>query len=365
MAELRTGQTTDFTNQGTEFEVDGWDVDGAQQTQKETFYIPEFTKWNGYYRSIPELRSVINKFGSWTFGRKINADAKNLKKLKMIKGVGRESPRSVLKNQWRVALICGDSFAHIVKDEQGRMTNLKPLNPGKIAIVANKEGILIGFEQDLGSGNSMRYDIEEIYHLSYEREADEIHGIPFPEALEELIISRNEAIGDLRILYNRTVKPIIIYEVETDTTTKLNDLEKTINKAFKNSESVIIPKGVIGEIKRASSPIFSTGEVNSLAYIKFLVRMFITSVGMPEVVMGWGEMTTEASAKVIITSYEQEIWDMKVYNEDAAEIQLNIKFKIESAPSIMDTLQKDNAKDGKEEKPAKSNDTKLTATGKK
>jgi len=357
MATLRTGQTTDFSNQGTEFEVDSQDTDGA--SVKETYYIPAFAKWNGYYRKIPELRSVINKFASWTFGRGIKADKKNKEKLKKIRGIGRESPRSVLKNLWRVAMICGDSFGHIIKDNQGRMTNLKPLNPGKAAIVANAEGIIIGFEQDLGSGKTIRYDIEEIYHLSYEREADEIHGIPFPEALEELIISRNEAIGDLRTLYHRTVKPIIIYEAETDDTAKLNSLEDTINKAYKNSESIVMPKGVVGEIKRASSPIFSTGEVNSLAYIKFLVRMFVTACGMPEVVMGWGEQTTEASANIIYLAFQQEIEDMQLYNQEACEIQLNIIINLEFPASIETMLQRDQKKDGpvKAEKPQAGKDT--------
>ena len=278
MATLRTGQTTDFSNQGTEFTVDSQDTDGA--SVKETFYIPDFPKWHGFYRKIPELRAVINKFASWTFGRGIKADEKNKKKLKKIKGIGKESARSVLKNQWRTAMICGDSFAQ--KTDSG---NLKPLNPGKVAIVANAEGIIIAYELELLEGKTMRFDVDEIYHLSFERIADEIHGIPFPEALEELIISKNEGITNLRILYQRTVKPILFYEVETDDTAKLNSLEDTLNNAFKKSESVIFPTKVLKEIKRASSPQFSTGEINSLAYIKFLVRMIVTATGMPEVVI--------------------------------------------------------------------------------
>ena len=358
MATLRTGQTTDFSNQGTEFTVESQDTDGA--TISETYYIPEFAKWNGFYRKIAELRSVINKFGSWTFGRGIKADEKNKKKLDKIRGIGRESPRSVLKNCWRVAMICGDSFAHKIKDEQGRLTNLKPLNPGKVAIVANAEGIIIGYEmQTPKEGELIRYEVDEIYHLSYEREADEIHGIPFPEALETLIESRNEAIGDLRTLYHRTVKPIIIYEAETSDTRKLDSLEDTINKAFKKSESIVIATGVIKEVKRASSPLFSTGEVNSLAYIKFLVRLFITSVGMPEVVMGWGEQTTEASANIIYLAYQQEIEDMQLYNQEAVEIQLNIVINLEFPASIETMLQRDKEKDGpvKAEKPQAGKDT--------
>jgi len=358
MTTLRTGQTTDFSNQGTEFTVASQDTDGAEIS--ETFYIPDFSKWNGYYRKIPELRTVIDKFASWTFGRGIKADEKNKKKLDKIRGIGRESARSVLKNQWRVAMVCGDSYAQIVKDKQGRQTNLKPLNPGKVATVANAQGIIVGFEMETSvKGTTIRFDIDEIYHLMFRKEADEIHGIPMPEALVTLIESRNEGIADLRLLYHRTVKPILFYEAETDDTAKLNSLENTINSCFKNTESCILPFGMIREIKRASSPQFSTGEINSLSYIKFLVRLFVTSVGMPEVVMGWGEQTTEASANIIYLAFQQEIEDMQSYNQEAVEIQLSIEIDLEFPASIETMLQRDQQKDGpvKAEKPQAGKDT--------
>ena len=59
MATLRTGQTTDFSNQGTEFQVTSQDTDGATLT--ETYYIPNFAKWNG--------RFYLNRVtGKATFG---------------------------------------------------------------------------------------------------------------------------------------------------------------------------------------------------------------------------------------------------------------------------------------------------------
>ncbi len=353
MTTLRTGQTTDFSKQGTEFTVDSVDTDGA--TLKETFYIPNFSKWHGFYRKIAELRAVINKFGSWTFGRGIKADAENKKKLDKIRGIGKESSRSVLKNQWRVAMICGDSFAHKIKGG-----NLKPLNPGKVAIVANADGIIIGYEMKTSvEGENLRFDVDEIYHLSFERIADEIHGIPFPEALEDLTKMRNEGITDLRILYHRTVFPINFFEVETSDTTKLKSLEDTINKAYKNYENVVLPAGVLKEITKASQPQSSGNDVNSLEYIKFLVRSFVTSCGMPEVIMGWGENVTEASANIIYLAYQQEIEDMQLYNQEAAEIQLDIIFNLEFPASIETMLQQDNKKDGpvKAEKPQAGKDT--------
>lgn len=335
----RTGQTTDYTGQNTEFSVTSKAVEGTPAA-KEARYTPNFNRWHGYYRNIPEIKAVINKLVSWTFGRGIIADAANKKKLDKIKGNGKESARTVLKNQWRTALICGDSFAHIIKDNQGRLTNLKPLNPQSVAVVVNDRGIITGYEQE---SSGRKFDVDEIFHLSFERVADELHGIPFLESLESRILSTNEALADLRTLYHRNIQPINWIEVETDDTTKLTQIENTINAAYKNTENIVIPTGVVKEIKKQSTGQYTT--LDSLPYLKFLVRQFVTSCGMPEVIMGWGAETSEASSKVIYLAFQQEIEDKQRYNEEQIEDQLNIKIKLEFPASIEEELQKDQKKD--------------------
>jgi len=339
MTTLRTGQTTNFSNQGTEFQVSFQSTDGA--VENGTAYTPDFKKYHGYYRQIPELRAVINKFASWTFGRGLKADKANQAKLDKIKGFGKDSARSVLKNQWRTAMICGDSFAHEVKDNQGRLTNLKPLNPDKIAIICNSQGIIEGYQQE---GREELYSPEEIFHLSYERIADEIHGIPFPEALVDLILARNEAIADLRVESHRVTKPINFYEVETDDTTKLSAVETTINNAYKKSENVVIPFGVIKEIKGSMT---MHHPFDILIWLKFLVRQFVTACGMPEIVMGWSENNSEASGNIVYLSFQQEIEDMQIYNEEQAKFQLNIEFELEFPASLEEKTQENNSKRGK------------------
>lgn len=335
MATERTGQITDYSNQDTEFSVENVSLDDPKSK-----YSPNFSKWNGYYRVIPELRAVINKMASWTFGRGIKGTKENLEKLNKIKGHGKDSPRTVLKNLWKTALICGDSFAHIIRDDKGNITNLKPLNPEKITIIANEFGIIIGYKH---KDRKKIYDPEEIFHLSYERTADEIHGISFLESLEDLIISRNEALEDLRILYHRNIKPIQFFEVATSDKSKLNLIEGTINEAYKKSENVVIPEGIVKEIKKSSTPHYGT--LDSLNYIKFLVRQFVTSCGIPEVIMGWGAETTEASSKIIYLAFQQEIEDMQIYNEEMIKNQLDIEIELEFPASIEESLKQDQKKD--------------------
>ena len=80
---------------------------------------------------------------------------------------------------------------------------------------------------------------------------------------------------------------------------------------------------------------------------------------MPEIVMGWGEQTTEASANIIYLSYQQEIEDMQLYNQEMILIQLNITINLEFPASIETSLQRDQKKDGpvKAEKPQAGKDT--------
>ena len=339
MATLRTGQATDFSNQGTEFQVQSVSLDTAGEGI--TRYTPDFDKWMGYFKTIPEFRTVINKLASWTFGRGIKADEKNKAKLDKIKGYGKDSPRGVLKNQWKTALICGDSFAHIVRDNQGRMTNLKPL--GNLTIVANSEGIIVGYEQ--GSEKKM-YAPEDIYHMAYERIADEIHGTPFAEALVTIIIARNQMLADLQEMYHKTVFPTNIFESETDDTTKLNAQTATLNAAYKKHENIVIPAGVFKEIKRVSSPQYSGNDAGALDFMKFLVRQFVSSCGVPEVVMGWGEDTTEASSNIIYLAFQQEIEDMQLYNQEMMEIQLNIVVDLEFPASLEEKVKMNLSKRG-------------------
>ena len=359
MATSRTGQTTNYAGQNTEFSVDSKDTDSPGPKGSE--YTPDWSKWNGYYKKIPELMSAINKLASWTFGRGAIVDEKAKKQLKVIVGHGKDTPREVLKNQWRASLVCGDSFAEIVRDGKGNMTNLKPLNPGTMKVVFSGTGIITGYKQVIGGKQTAKWKIEDIYHLSYLRLADSIHGIPFPESLEDLISARNEALEDLRILYHRNIKPINWIEVETDDTTKLNSIEDTINKAYKNTENIVIPTGVIKEIKSQQTGTYST--LDSMPYLKFVVREFVTACGIPEIIMGWGEDTTESASKIVYLAFQQTIEDMQRYNEEQIEIQLGIEIKLEFPASLETEMEKDEKKDGPEN--IQDNATKINMEGSK
>lgn len=340
------GDTTLFPNQ---YKVLTWDTDGATGFG-ETTYDCDWPKWHGYYRYIPEFQAVIDKLASWTVGRGFKADTKTMAMLKKIKGFGKDDFNSLLENFVRTFLICGDCFAEVMKDKAGRLVNLKPLSPGSIRIVTNESGIIVRYEQynQLRDVTKvLRFRPNEMLHFSWNRIADEIHGIPFAEKLEKIIEMRNEAMQDMRVVFHRYVKPLIISKIDSDDATEIANYKTKLDRAVEKCENLIIPKDTV-EMERMSVPQYST--LDPLPWLKYLVRQFVTACGVPEVIMGWGEETTEASSKIIYLAFQQTIERLQRYVESQLESQINIKINLEFPASIepeVTGVKEDNAKDPK------------------
>lgn len=322
------------------------DTDGTTG-QEETSYTCDWSRWHGYYREVPQFSAVIDVISKWTIGKGFEANETIKKILNRIRGFGKDDFNTILENQIRTALICGDSFAEIIKDKAGRIINLKPLNPGSISIIVNSQGIIQRYEQknQLPAGKqNIIFDVEEIFHLSWNRIADEIHGIPFAEKLENLVSIMQELQRDQRVMFHRYIKPIIIVGTDSNDPAEIAAFKTKMDDAYTKSEIMVVPKDVLGGIDKISVPQFST--LDPLPYLKYITRVFITACGVPEIIMGWGEGTTEASSKVIYVSFQQTIERTQLYIETQLKLQLNIELELNFPVSLDPNLQEDNKKDG-------------------
>ncbi len=354
---LKTGTltTTDYTGQDTEVSH-GDETLNSPSYQDETAYTPETSKWLYYYKKIPQARAIVETLTKWVFGKGYkNSDPKEIKKLGKIVGNGKETALKVLKNQFKLKLITGDSFAHIIKDRQGRLTNLKPLNPSTIKVIYDRQGIIKRYEQHLGLYKIKEFDVDEIFHLTNTRVGDEMGGISMFEVLEDLLDTRKEVTRDLRTLFHRFVKPIVMYESETDDETEIAKQTAKLNEAYKKNESLVVPKGTL---TKQDTKIISTqtGNLSPLEYYKQIIRDFVTACGVPELIMGWSADTTEASAKIVYLAWEQTIEDLQLEIEEDIEAQLNIKINFEFPATIEEELAKDKAKDGPMNGPEKQSE---------
>ena len=299
-------------------------------------YIPDWTKWHGIYRTIAEARSTIDVWCAWIVGRNLIMDDNTKKITDRITGNGKDTFRIILKNQKRVAKICGDSFAEQVRDKAGRLINLKPLNPGRIRINSDGLGIITSFEQVSSTDPLAKvlhtWKPEEIFHLSNDRIADEIHGIPELEKTFKIMKWKHQSMGDIATVFHRYVQPILEIYAATDDPVELASIQATYDKSVKNMENRIIPKGAIEKVERVSIPQYST--LDPLPWQKFLRSYFTESSNVPDLVRGKSDEVSLAAGKLNVFTYKHKIiMEQLEYSEEIVS-QLRLEIGFEEPPEI-------------------------------
>lgn len=340
--------SSDLASAFTDYSVPSQSTDGATDQKETTFQTSKWNKYLGYYKAIPELRAVIDAKATWTIGKGFQADEQTTLLLDTIRGNGFDTFNSILENISRTMQINGDSFAEIIRDEEENLINLKPLSPDVIKIVVNRQGLIIRYEQTDRTKERKAvktFKPEEIFHISRNRVADEIHGVSMIEALEENILMRNEAMDDYKTLLHRNIYPLWIYHLDTDDTAEIAKIKATGDKARGKNEAMYVPKDVV--VPELVS-IGNNATLNPLPWITNLTNKFYQESGVPQIVVGGGGEFTEASAKIAYLAFQQTIEEDQLFFEEQTLVQLNLVINLEFPASLENELLSDKAKDGDE-----------------
>jgi len=327
----------------TDYSVTAQETDG-QQDQKETTW--QMTDWStnyGYYLTIPELQTAVDAKANWTIGAGFTADEPTEMLLTGIKGNGKDSFNSIISNMIRTYTVAGDAFAEIIRDEDGVLVNLKPLDPSSIVIVQNRKGRIIRYEQVSKTKNANRkFESDEILHLSRKRMADSIHGISVVPSVQFIINARNEAMTDWKRVLHRNVDPLWIFHLDTDDTSKIAEFKTKMDNARAGGENMYIPKGaVVPELVTTAS----NASLNPLAWINQLNDYFFQAVNVPQIIIGNAKEFTDASGKIVYLSFEQSVKGEQLYIEEQILGQLNISIELTFPASLQNELLSSNEKD--------------------
>lgn len=318
---------------------------GSKDTGDRSYQM-DWAKWHGIYSQVPFYKNTIDKLAMWTMGKGIKMDGldpRTLQTIKGIKGIGKDSLNGILFNDIRTYKQAGDSYGEIMRNTAGRLVNLKPLNPGSIKIVANNKGFLKKYEQwrnQTGEGGPegdmmADWDPNQIFHLSNQRIADEIHGIPISESLQSIIKKWENILDVMHVVYIRYVQPFLNIKVSTDDDTEIAEIKATIKEQKKNMADLITPDKVV-EIIRTSIPQFST--LDPLPWIQMLQSHFIMSTGVPEIILAHSNETSEATAKIIYLAFQQTIEFEQLYIQEQVKNQLGLEIDLEFPASIDPSL---------------------------
>ncbi len=322
------------------FEIE---VDSQVQDEPGNTYSCDWSKWWGYYTTIPELQAVINKKAIWSVGKGFKADEKTAKILGKIKGNGKDTFNSIIYNLICQYTIGGDGYAEIIRNKRGELINIKPLSPGTMEIESGRNGMIKGYNQILYDGKTISFKPEEIFHLSWNRIGDECHGRSTIEKIERIILMRNEAMEDMKIVFHRYVSPLCVWELDTDNSTEIASFKTKITTTYKDKEVLVIPKDS-AKLERYGIPQYST--LDPLPWIHTLNQYFIMAEGVPEVILGYGRDTTEASSKILYLAFQQVIEQNQLFLEEQIKAQLGLDVEFEFPESLGSDLTGDNSKDG-------------------
>lgn len=317
------------------------------QDQKETIYDNSyFNQYLGYYKIIPEYKTAINAYATWVVGKGWTSDTSTKLMLENISGWGEDTFISIMWNMLVMKKIQGDAFAEIIRNDKGKLINIKPL--GTLRIVTNKEGKILRYE-DIET--NIKFNPTEILHLCNDRIGNEIHGTPITQSIKWALDARNEAMEDKRREEHRST--VRIMEVEEDDTSRLSNLKRDYAEAINKGEVLLVPKGT-GTIQDFAAP-----QSQKLEWIRYLENAYYQALGIPKVILGGSEEFTESSAKIGYLTYEQiytkEIEELKadLWNQVAIKIEF-----VKPASLVNETL---TGEKGNEQTSFQPQDTKVDA----
>lgn len=335
---------SDLTTAMTDFSVAPQTTDAAGEQDETTWTNTNWSQYLGYYKEIPELAAAIDAKATWTVGKGIKADSMTEATASFISGIGIDTFNTILENCIRVYNIGGDAFCEVIRNDEGDLINLKPLDPGSIKIVVNRKGIIIRYEQTSKVKKPDKpFTPDKIFHLARNRVADEIHGVSIITALEKIILARNEAVDDYKTLMHRFVFPRWIMHLDTDDDTEIAAFKTKMDNANKKGENLYIPKDVVVPELMAVAP---NATLDPKAWIEALSGYFYQAVGVPRIIVGGSQEFTEATAKIAYLAFQQTIEEEQLFIEEEVWNQLGLQIELEFPASLENELLSDKAKDG-------------------
>lgn len=342
----------DYGNQAsvfTDYAVTTKTTDGASGSKEYEWINTRAAQYLGYYKTIPELKIAIDTKSTWTVGKGFKSNPLTTLALSTIWGMGNDTFNSIMENMIRCYNIYGDAFAEIIRDKDGKLVNLKVLDPSTIKIVANDKGLIIRYEQMSKTSPKegvATFKPEEIFHLARNRIADEVHGISLIDACEWIILARNEAMADYKKLLHRNIYPVRIWKLDTDIESKVLAFKAKVAQSKYNGEDIFIPKGSV-EQELASVPDGTT--IDPKSWIQVLNQYFYQAVGVPQIIIGGSQELTQTAAQIAYLAFEQVIEEEQLYIEEQILRQLNLEVNFEFPASLQNNMISDKGMQEEEE----------------
>ena len=346
--DISQSQTSNNANQIDNYEVTPLNTEGIGAGKETTYINSMWTIHWGYFNEHPELKSAIIMKAIWNVGKGYTCDAMTKVILDHITGWGKDTFDDILFNMEIVRRVGRDAFAEVVREDNedllSPLLNIKVLDPSSIRIHMNDKGILDHYEQISKLGSKIqikKFKPFQIFHLSNNRIADQIHGISDIESLDKTLLAELESFTDTKKLMHTQAKPFIIFKMKTDDTDKINDFVMKVGNCRNNGDDLFIPDDenlLTYEVVQINPSQFI------LAWRQDIRNRFYRALGLPQVIFGQAQ-ATETGGKMEYYAHEQVFEHDQRFIEKQIWQQLGLKIDLIPPQSLMEALGTDETKD--------------------
>lgn len=324
---------------------------------KETEYTCENAFENyGYFYEVGDLKSALIMKAVWNTGKGWEAKSDKTKIiLESLDGCGKDSFNDIVFNLNLNMYIFGNSFAEIVRDDEGRLINIIPLNPQDLKWFTDDKGRIIRYEQyDFSLKKTLTtWKPEEIFHLMNNRLGNQPHGISDIPALKKTILADDKSFEDMVKIIKNQAKPFILWKLKTDNQTDIDDFVGKVRRARELGDDMFIPD----DENVATYEVIQINPSSILMEWRAETRnRFYRQLGLPLVLFG-ASGSTESGGKMETFGHQVHWQHGQRYLENQFAQQLGLTDINMIAPdTILNDLQNDQQKDANQGFEIQAND---------
>ena len=296
---------------------------------RDNTYETRFNHWNGHLTRIPLMRSIVNiRAGSVTSSYRLKGNNRDTaaEVLGNMRGRGNETFKLIISNMYKMAWICGDSYAE--KIGRGKqLVDLEVLPPDNIQQVYKRGRIVRFVEID----TQAKFKPDEIFHYTYHPIGAMQHGLSVLEPMHNLLIDYLQAWQDFSELIANIIKPREVIYTNTDNLVKNQAIADKFTSGDKSMRGkIFLPSGLVTKYE---IHVPTTG-YDPAKRIDELRGEILLATHTPELILGTGYTTSEEDARDRIAGYRGSVRDDQEEAEEHIETQILREIYPKDAPTI-------------------------------
>ncbi len=262
-------------------------------------------KYEEIYKKVPLVQAAINYTADLAVGTGYNLISEDASAKMEVYEVLEQQDFGLLSHRLtRHLLVYGNAYVEIVRLGD-KIVELKLLHPKDMKVITNDTGEVQGYEQVLGMGKNIKFTPDEIAHFKWNVIGDELYGTSAIESVVEAINVKLQMEHDLRLISHRYAAPQIQYAIgngeEPATEEQITEFESQLDNQTPEMDLVTSHLVNVKDIRPIS------GSIGVEEFLKHIENQVIAGLQVPEVALGRGQNSTEATAKVQLGIFDRRV----------------------------------------------------------